>query len=205
MEGPLAPTGILLDRFLLKAARHQGHRCPGQVLGARMALLGCGEVGIGEPLGADRGKLYVFVEMDCCATDAISVVTGCTLGKRTLRHVDYGILAATFVNLETDCAVRVVVEGEAWGPAARVCPAIGNQLARERRVSPHLPDSNLFRVERVDVTLPPEDLPDFIRGRVQCVQCGEWVQESREVCQEGLLLCRGCAWGRYYRRRGGGR
>jgi len=32
----------------------------------------------------------VYAEMDRCATDAVQSVTGCSLGKRTLKFVDYG-------------------------------------------------------------------------------------------------------------------
>ena len=35
-------------------------------------------------------------------------VTGASLGKRTLKFLDYGKLAATFLNVETGKAVRTV-------------------------------------------------------------------------------------------------
>jgi len=40
-------------------------------------------------------------------------VTGCRLGKRSLKYLDYGKVAATFVNLETQQAVRVVARDDA--------------------------------------------------------------------------------------------
>ena len=87
---------------LLKECEHlHGHMCAGQVLGARMALLGCREIGIDDPRGADRKKLIVWVEIDRCMTDAISAVTGVRLGKRSLKYLDYGKVAATFFNTET--------------------------------------------------------------------------------------------------------
>ena len=42
-------------------------------------------------------------------TDAIQVITGCTLGHRTLKYVDYGKFAATFVNLTSCKAIRVTI------------------------------------------------------------------------------------------------
>ncbi|MGH7407703.1 MAG: FmdE family protein, partial [Candidatus Methylomirabilales bacterium] len=69
-------------------------------------MLGCRAVGLDEPREGKR--LLVYVEINRCATDAIQSVTGCSLGKRTLRHVDYGKTAATFVNLVTGRAVRVI-------------------------------------------------------------------------------------------------
>jgi len=85
-----------------------GHMCAGQLLGARMALLGCAAVGLNDPKGADRKKLIVWVEIDRCMADAVSAVTGARLGKRSLKYVDYGKVAATFLNTETNEAVRIV-------------------------------------------------------------------------------------------------
>src|SRR5215204_7272927 len=97
-----------LDMLLKECERLHGHMCAGQLLGARMALLGCREIGIEDPRGADRKKLIVWVEIDRCMTDAISAVTGVRLGKRSLKYVDYGKVAATFFNTETKRAVRIV-------------------------------------------------------------------------------------------------
>ena len=66
-----------------------------------MAMLGCRAVGIDEPKGCK--KLVVYVEMDRCATDAVQAVTGCSLGKHSLKFLDYGKMAVTFVNTETTC------------------------------------------------------------------------------------------------------
>ena len=74
--------------------------CPGQVIGVRMALLGCELIGLTDPKDPLQiKKIVVYVEIDRCATDAISYVTGATLGRRSLKFVDNGIMAATFVNL----------------------------------------------------------------------------------------------------------
>jgi len=61
-----------------------------------------------DPEGADRKRLVTFVEIDRCATDAIGLVTGCRLGKRTLKFRDWGKMAATFVDLASGRGVRVV-------------------------------------------------------------------------------------------------
>ena len=75
-----------LDDLLADAAAiHRGCVCPGQVLGVRMAMLGCQLLGIDEPTQGKR--LIVYVEIDRCMTDAIAAVTGCRLGKRTLKHM----------------------------------------------------------------------------------------------------------------------
>src|SRR5204862_8280464 len=100
-----------LEEILGECERLHGHMCAGQLLGARMALRGCRLIGIEDPRGADRKKLIVWVEIDRCMTDAISAVTGVRLGKRSLKFVDYGKVAATFLNTDTGNAVRLVALG----------------------------------------------------------------------------------------------
>jgi hypothetical protein len=108
-----------LDELLAEAeVMHGGHTCPGQVLGVRMAMRACRELGIEEP-GQDTKRLMVFVEIDRCAADAIAAVTGCRLGKRTLKHVDYGKMAATFLDTQTGQAVRVLALEESRDQAWR--------------------------------------------------------------------------------------
>ena len=64
-----------------------------------MALAGCRHIGVSDP--KDTKDLIVFVEIDRCATDAIQVVTGCKLGKRTLKYLDY--LRAGHLRWSTPC------------------------------------------------------------------------------------------------------
>src|ERR1700683_612364 len=99
-----------LDDLLQQAEIAHGHLCAGQVLGVRMAMLGCRRLGIAEPRGTDRKRLVTYVEIDRCATDAIGGVTGCRLGKRALKFRDWGKMAATFVDLATGRAVRIAAK-----------------------------------------------------------------------------------------------
>src|SRR5919109_1982952 len=99
-----------LDDYLREAEIAHGHLCAGQVLGVRMAMLGLQKLGIEDPQGADRKRLVTFVEIDRCATDAVAVVTGCRLGKRSLKFRDWGKVAATFVDLATGKAIRVAAK-----------------------------------------------------------------------------------------------
>ena len=62
--------------------------------------------------GRDKKSLMVFVEIDRCATDAIQLVIGCSAGKRTLKLIDYGKMAATFVNLKTEKSIRILAKEE---------------------------------------------------------------------------------------------
>jgi formylmethanofuran dehydrogenase subunit E len=90
---------LALDALIREAELTHGHLCAGQILGVRLAMLGLAKLGIDDPRGKDRKRLVTFVEIDRCATDAISVVTGCRLGKRALKFRDWGKMAATFVDL----------------------------------------------------------------------------------------------------------
>src|SRR4030067_3517032 len=114
------------EELLNESAKTHGHLCPGQVLGVRMSMLGLGEIGIEDPKGKDRKNLIVFVEMDRCATDAVQSVTGCSLGHRTMKFMDYGKMAATFVNLKTARAVRIIAREDARETAREVFPEIGH-------------------------------------------------------------------------------
>jgi formylmethanofuran dehydrogenase subunit E len=96
------------ETLLTESVKIHGHLCAGQVLGVRMSMLGLSEIGIRDPRGKDRKSIIVYVEMDRCATDAVQSVTGCSLGRRTMKFMDYGKMAATYVNLTTGKAVRVV-------------------------------------------------------------------------------------------------
>src|SRR5215813_1053247 len=120
-----------LEEYLERAEQAHGHMCAGQVLGVRMAMLGCQAIGITDPHGAERKSIIVFVEIDRCAADAINTVTGCRLGKRTLKYHDYGKLAATFLNLQTGEAVRVVALDAAREAADHAFPEIDNKYQRQ--------------------------------------------------------------------------
>jgi formylmethanofuran dehydrogenase subunit E len=189
-----------LEELLVRAEQAHGHMCAGQVLGVRMAMLGCRAVGIDDPRGADRKKLLVFVEIDRCAADAINTVTGCQLGRRTLKYYDYGKLAATFLNTRTGEAVRVAALDSARDSADHAYPEVENRYARQLQAYKVLPDSELFKIENVQVSVPEENLPGRPISRVACDQCGEGVNDRREVVIGERTLCKACAGHSYYRK-----
>lgn len=185
-----------LDEYLIEAERNHGHMCPGQILGVRMAMLGCRLVGIEEPKVGKR--LIVFVEIDRCAADAINTVTGCRLGKRTLKFRDFGKLAATFLNTETDEAVRVVAVESSRELAKEMFSHLPTKKAQQLEAYKTLPDDNLFRWQHVKVTLPEADKPGHPLTRVECEACGEGINDHREIVHDERTLCRACAGQRYY-------
>jgi formylmethanofuran dehydrogenase subunit E len=188
-----------IETLLEECERLHGHMCAGQLLGTRMALLGCSSIGIDDPRGADRKKLIVWVEIDRCMTDAISAVTGVRLGKRSLKYVDYGKVAATFLNTENKRAVRIVALEAARSLADERYPEIENKRQRQFKTYSEATDDELFKTELVTVELSDFDVPGSPRSRVTCIVCGEGVNDGREVLDaSGDPLCRGCFRGTYY-------
>ncbi len=190
---------IPFEDLLAESARTHGHICAGQVLGIRMALLGLRLIGIKDPKGKDRKKFMVYVEIDRCATDAIQSVTGASLGKRSLKFVDYGIMAATFINLETGKAYRILAREEARELSKRYFPEIENKYKRQLKAYQIMPEDELFEVQEVEVEISEFDLPGRPKRRVQCMKCGAYVQDGRDVVQDGMILCRACAFGGYFK------
>jgi formylmethanofuran dehydrogenase subunit E len=186
-----------LNTLLDDAATVHGHLCPGQVLGVRMAMAGCRTLGIDEPRGSKR--LLVYVEIDRCAADAIGSVTGCRLGKRTMKHVDYGKLAATFFDTDTGRAVRVAALEEARARSPLYAQQVsGDRHAVQTAAYQVMPETELMTIEEVRLTIPEEDMPGPPLNRLRCDRCGEGINDRREVRNNGHVLCRACAEGAYY-------
>ncbi len=186
------------DEYVALAEQIHGHICAGQILGLRMAIFGLHLLGVTEPEGKDRKRLVTFVEIDRCATDAVTVVTGCRMGKRALKFRDFGKVAATFCDLTENRAVRVVAKESSKQRAREMYPEIENKNLQQMRAYREMPDSELFDFQWVRVRVGPEDLPGYKGPRVVCAVCGEGVNFGREVVRDGGTLCRSCAGERYY-------
>ena len=185
--------------LLESSADAHGHLCPGQVVGVRMALLGCRLIGLDEPTRHDQiKKLIVYIEMDRCTADAVAHVTGVKLGRRSLKFMDYGIMAATFFNLETKKAFRVVSTEEARDLAPYFAPEISGKHAQQLAAYKRMPDNVLFRVHQVKVMINEFDMPGPTRCKATCIQCGQVVRDHREVLKDGQLYCQPCLEGAYF-------
>jgi formylmethanofuran dehydrogenase subunit E len=186
-----------LHSLLEGTAAVHGHLCPGPVLGVRMALACCRTLAGDEPNG--RKRLLVSVEIDRCAADAISAVTGCRLGKRTLKCVDYGKMAATFLDTVAGRAVRVVAREAARELAFAYAPDVQRDHHRVQQVGyAIMPDEELFSIQEVRLTVPEEDLPGPAVSRVRGDRCGEGINDRRGVRVVGKVQCRACAGQAYY-------
>lgn len=187
------------NTLLEGSAKAHGHLCPGQVIGVRMAMLGCRLIGLDEPsILPQIKKIIVYVEMDRCATDAISYVTGVKLGRRSLKFIDNGIMAATFVNLETGKAFRIVSTETARELAPKLMPSIEDSRLAQLEAYKIMNDSDLFTVSRVKVNVPAAEMPGPTRFKAVCARCGIVVRDKKEVLKNNQILCRPCAFGSYY-------
>lgn len=176
------------EMLLAEAGKFHGDICGGIRIGTRMTMCGLRSIGIIDPQGADRKKLMVFVEIDRCATDAIMALTGCRPGKRTMKVLDYGKMAATFINLESGKAVRL---------ATRITRSKDGENGANLAT---VPAEDLFSITNVEVLLRPEDMPGKPLRRVECGNCSDAVMDGREVTLDGHTFCKPCAAQKSYYR-----
>ncbi len=187
------------DSLLEESVLRHGHLCAGQVIGVRMAMLGCRLVGIDDPkLTEFRKKLIVYIEIDRCASDAIESVTGCRLGKRTLKFKDFGINAATFLNLDTRSAFRIVSTETSRDLAKNYAPGEAVPQQQQLKGYKNMPDELLFDVQEVMIDLPEWDMPGPPRRHAVCSRCGQMVRDGKEAQLDEETLCRPCAGEAYF-------
>lgn len=188
------------EELLRESVAGHGHLCAGQVIGVRMAMLGCKLVEIDEPK-SDRWRksLIVFVEIDRCATDAIQSVTGCRMGKRTLKFRDFGINAATFYNLETQAAYRILSTEKSRELADRFASEETNPGRRQLAGYQKMPDDDLFSVTPVSVPMMQWEMPGPPKRKALCSSCGQMVRDGREITSNSKVLCRICAGLAYFK------
>jgi formylmethanofuran dehydrogenase subunit E len=182
----------LLDR---SAARHR-HLCPRQVLGVRIGMRAGVEFDLDLPQKDKR--LFAFAECDGCGMGGIAVATGCWVDRRTLRVLDYGKLAATFVDTHTGRAVRIHPHPESRQRAARYAPEAPDRWHCQRRAYQIMPDDELLVVQPVQLAVSLDKIISKPGLRVRCDRCGEEISNEREVLRNGLTLCRACAGDSYY-------
>lgn len=177
---------------LKKADAFHGHLCPGMYNGVKMSQVA--RLLLGYPSFPTK-DLIVIVEIDRCLTDAICSVTGCKLGRRTLKFRDHGKFAATFCSLERKQGVRLVQQASAFAAIDKRMTEKG--IDKHHLDAPKLffdfPWQEQFGVAVVDVTFDENDLPGLPRERYTCSVCGESVMDGRHVIRRDATFCRPCA------------
>jgi formylmethanofuran dehydrogenase subunit E len=184
------------EELLYQSAVLHQHLCPRQVLGVRMGLAAGRWFELGLPQ-IDK-RLLTIVETDGCLIDGLAVATGCRVGRRTMRVLDFGKVAATFVDTQTGRAVRIVPTASTRKRARDYAPEAKNRWEAYLLGYQRMPDSELLEIQDVALTISLEKILSKDGYRVNCEICGEEIINEREVIQAGLTLCRSCAGERYY-------
>ncbi len=196
IEAPSVYDRSLIDLLSESASRHK-HLCPRQVLGARMGLLAAHELQLDLP--RDDKRLLIIVETDGCFVDGLVAATGCSIGHRTLRLIDQGKIAATFVDTQTGQAVRIVPSPGSRSIARKYAPFAQSRWHAQLEAYQVMPDIELFKVQHVELTMSLEKLLSKPGAKAICDRCGEEIINEREVIQDGQTLCRSCAGENYWK------
>ena len=185
---------MVLSQLMEVSAQNHKHLCPRQILGLRMGLL-AGEL-LGLELPQKNKRLIAFVETDGCFVDGIRASTGCSMGHRTMRLMDYGKVAATFVDSQANRAFRISPSSN----SRQIAQSFDAPSRWERYIEAYqsLSSDTLFSIQEVRLNLSLELIISHARHRTICECCKEEIINQREVLQEGKTLCQACANGAYY-------
>jgi formylmethanofuran dehydrogenase subunit E len=172
--------------------------CPRQVLGVRMGLHARERLDV-RPTPDER-RLLAIVETDGCFADGVSVATGCSLGRRSLRLIDQGKVATTVVDLWTGRAIRLSPHPLVRASASAYAPAAASPWQAQLLAYRVMPVDELLRTEAVEVSIPLTSLVGPLSPRRSCAACGEEVLDHFQATVGDLGLCRGCAGQAYFTR-----
>lgn len=185
-----------LKEMLAQTTALHKHLCPRQVLGVRMGLYAAELFPIELPQRDKR--LLAFVETDGCFIDGVSVATGCSMGHRTMRLVDYGKVAVTFVDTHDGRAIRLSPMPDARLLAATVTPAAPSRWHAQLEAYQVLDNVELLSLQPVRLNLDLGAIVGKPGTRVNCSRCGEEILNQREMVKNGQIVCRSCASESYW-------
>jgi len=131
--------------------------------------------------------------------DGLAVATGCYIGRRSMRVLDFGKVAATFIDTQTGQAVRIVPSAHSRQLAKTYAPQAQSRWHAYLHGYQRMPNEELLTVQEVTLDVSLAEILSKDGYRVNCDICGEEIINEREVRHEGLILCRPCAGARYYR------
>lgn len=188
----------MLPELLEISSKTHRHLCPRQVLGVRMGMLAALELGLELP--QTNKRLLTFVETDGCFADGVSAATGCWLGRRTMRLVDYGKIAATFVDSKRDVAIRIYPHPDARQRGIDYAPNERSRWHTMLAAYQIIPFDELFCWQPVELSLSIKEIIAKPGVRVNCTSCGEEIINQREINRAGKILCHWCAGDGYYKR-----
>lgn len=193
---------LLKDDDLKKCVDFHGHLCPGLAMGLVASREGLKE------LKAERSEdeeIVAIVETDACCVDAVQVMLGSTFGKGNFFYKDYGKVAMTFINRESEKALRISVKPGAveFSPRHRELMAkIGQSQASQEEIKEfwtlhhekafeiiNTPFEKLFESRVVETRIPAKA---EIQPSELCARCGEPTMVSKMKQVDGEKICAGC-------------
>src|SRR3972149_3927258 len=172
-----------LEQLLAQSSALHRHLCPRQVLGVRIGMLAAERLQLTLPQSDKR--LLTIVETDGCFADGIAVATNCWVGRRTLRVLDYGKTAATFVDTLTGQAVRIHPPPRARSMARGFAPEAGDRWQGYLLGYQRMPSHLLLVDQRVILQQSLERLLRRPSARAVGQTCGEEIINERELLHEG--------------------
>ncbi len=189
---------MTMKNMLDQSATMHKHLCPRQVLGVRMGMLGGRLLDFDLPQTSKK-HLFVFMETDGCAADGVSVASGCWIGRRTMRMVDFGKVAATFVDVRNGSAFRLRPHPLSRQRAADLLPHARSRWHAQLEAYQVLPDEELLEAHAVALKIDLKAIISRNGVRVNCQVCGEEIINQREVSHEGSVFCLACSGEDYSR------
>ena len=186
----------------IEVERFHGHMCPGVAIGVQAANVALAELGC----NSDSNEVLAIVETSMCAVDGIQYVMGCTFGRGTLIHLDYGKNAYSFVRTGDGKSLRLSAREGAWQRSQEHEALLAKSRAGlstesdkkrywelQRQVSEEIlarhPES-IFRIVRERITFSALSRDMHYR---KCSRCGDMTNVSRLVSTPDSELCVPCA------------
>jgi Formylmethanofuran dehydrogenase subunit E len=187
-----------------EVTRFHGHICPGSAIGYKAVEAGLKE--LKSSMSQDE-EIVAVVENDSCAVDAVQVLTGCTFGKGNLIFKDHGKQVYTFINRNTNDAVRVSLNDsfsvDTLAPQLeKLRGTVNSGIATDLEKADlkqmtidvsqeilEIPYNKMFHIEHIEVEAPEKAR---IFQSVKCSKCGEMVSEHRAIKIEGEYNCIPC-------------
>jgi formylmethanofuran dehydrogenase subunit E len=142
--------------------------------------------------------LLTFAETDGCFADGVSAATGCTVGHRTMRIVDFGKTAATFVDTESEDAIRIIPSVWARELAYQYVSTPKGRWHAQLEAYQIIPEHELMTVQNVTLNVSLREILSRPGIRVTCDLCKEEIINEREVRIGNQILCVSCAGQAYY-------
>lgn len=196
---PPVPPRDQVESLVAASARIHGHLCPGQVIGVRMAILGLGLLGYPCPLPYPEIKNLVgVVESERCLSDAVATASGLRFGRGSLKLINLGLLAATFGEISSGRAVRLISREDARKLARNYAPQARDLHTAQTEAYMVMPNAELFDAAWVELKIPAHEMPGARPDKEACQQCGVLVRSGQARRENGRILCPVCAGQAYF-------